>query len=115
MADPLFCYNGAMDKDILNEVIEAEKEIQQCIEQEQERLRAWLDQVKREAAESVAREEKDDQDALGRALEDAKREAEAKAKQIVDDAAAQAARTEQFDDGTLAGIVMKQLPRILLE
>jgi vacuolar-type H+-ATPase subunit H len=104
-----------MDKDILNEVIEAEKEIQQCIEQEQERLRAWLDQVKREAAESVAREEKDDQDALGRALEDAKREAEAKAKQIVDDAAAQAARTEQFDDGTLAGIVMKQLPRILLE
>ena len=104
-----------MDKDILNEVIEAEKDIQQCIEQEQERLRSWLDQVKREAAESVAREEQNDQEALGRALEEAKREAEAEAKRIVDDAAARAARIEQLDDGTLAGIIMKQLPRILLE
>src|SRR5512139_3572780 len=115
MAYPLFCYNGAMDKDILNEVIEAEKEIQHCIEQEQERLRAWLDQVKREAAEGIAREEQVDQEAMGRVLEDVKREAEAKAKRIVDDASARAAGIEQLDDGALAGIVMKQLPRILLE
>lgn len=115
MVYPLFCYNGGMDKDILNEVIEAEKEIQQCIEREQEQLRAWLDQVKREAAESIAREEQNDQDALGRALEDAKREAEAKAKRIMEDAAARAARIERLDDGTLAGIVMKHLPRIIPE
>ena len=43
-----------MDKDILNEVIEAEKDIQQCIKEEQLRLRTWLDQVKKESAETVA-------------------------------------------------------------
>lgn len=104
-----------MDKDILNEVIEAEKEIQHCIEDEQAKLRTWLDQVKREASEAVAREENNDRELLTRALEDAKQSAEAKAKQVVDDAAARSARIEKLDDGTLTGIILKRMPRILLE
>ena len=67
-----------MDKDILNEVIEAEKVIQHCIEGEQAKLRAWLDQVKRESSEAVAREENNDRELLTQALEEAKRGAEAK-------------------------------------
>jgi|OpeIllAssembly_1097287.scaffolds.fasta_scaffold33403_2 vacuolar-type H+-ATPase subunit H len=104
-----------MDKDILNEVIEAEKEIQKCIELEQERLRAWLDQVKTEAAEAVARAERNDGDEQGRAVESARRDAEAKAKQIVADAEERAARFHDLDEAALAAVVKKRLPRILLE
>lgn len=104
-----------MDRDILSEVIEAEKEIQHCIEDEQEKLRTWLDQVKREAAEAVACEENNDRELLKQALEDAKGRAEAKAKQLMDDAAARSLRIEHMDDGTLTGIIIKRMPRILLE
>jgi len=104
-----------MDKDILSEVIEAEKEIQHCIEGEQTKLRAWLDQVKRESSDAIEREEKNDSELLTRALEDAKRSAEAKAKQMVDDAAKRSLRIETLDDGTLTGIILKRMPRLLLE
>jgi vacuolar-type H+-ATPase subunit H len=104
-----------MNKDILNEVIEAEKEIQKCIELEQERLHAWLGQVKTEAAEAVARAERNDGDEQGRAIETARREAEAKAKQIVADAEARAARFQDLDEAALAEVIRKRLPRILLE
>jgi vacuolar-type H+-ATPase subunit H len=104
-----------MDKDILNEVIEAEKEIQHCIEGEQAKLRTWLDQVKREASEVVAHEEQNDHDLLKQALEDAKGRAEAKAKQVVDDAAKRSLRIEKLDDGILTGIILKRMHRILLE
>jgi hypothetical protein len=104
-----------MDKDILNEVIEAEKEIQHCIEGEQAKLRTWLDQVKKESSDAVAHEENNDRELLTRALEDAKRSAEAKAKQVVDDAAMRSSRIEKLDDGILTGIILKRMPRILLE
>ncbi|MEK6742633.1 MAG: hypothetical protein AABZ15_03435 [Nitrospirota bacterium] len=104
-----------MDNDILNEVIEAEKEIQHCIEDEQAKLRVWLDQVKRKASEAVACEENNDRDLLTRALEDAKGRAEEKARLVVDDAAARSLRIEKLDDGTLTGIILKRMPRILLE
>jgi vacuolar-type H+-ATPase subunit H len=104
-----------MDKDILNEVIEAEKEIQHCLEGEQAKLRNWLDQVKRESSEAVAREENNDRELLTRALEDAKKSAEAKAKQVVNDAATRTLRIKELDDGTLTGIILKRIPRILME
>lgn len=104
-----------MDKDILTEVIGAEKNIQHCIEDEQVKLRTWLEQVKREASEAVAREENNDRELLTQALEDAKQSAEAKAKQVVGDAAARVVRIEKLDDAILTGIVLKRMPRILLE
>jgi len=104
-----------MDKDILNEVIAAEKEIQQCIKQEQGRLRAWLDEVKKEAAEAVARAEKNDGESLGRAIEEAKLSAGKQAKQVVESAEARAARFKELDDAVLRAIIMKRLPRILLD
>jgi vacuolar-type H+-ATPase subunit H len=104
-----------MDKDILNEVIEAEKDIQLCIEQEQSRLRAWLDQLKKESAEAVARAERSDGELLGRALDEARRDAEKRAKQAVEAAEARAARLKDLDDAVLKTIIMKRLPRIFLE
>jgi vacuolar-type H+-ATPase subunit H len=104
-----------MDKDILNEVIEAEKEIQQRIEQEQGRLSAWLEQVKKESSEAVALAEKNDGEALGRAIEDAKGNAEKQATLAVASAEARAARFQAVDDAVLTAVIMKRLPRILLE
>jgi len=104
-----------MDKDILNEVIEAEREIQQCIEQEQMRLREWLDQVKKETAEAVARAEKNDGESLVRAIEEAKLTAGKQAKQAIAAAEARAARFKELDDAVLTAIIRKRLTRILLE
>jgi len=104
-----------MDKDILNEVIEAEKDIQQCIEQEQARLRDWLDGVKKDAAEAIARFERNDGAALSQSLEEAKRDAEKRAKQAVESAESRAGRLKDLDDAVLTAVIMKRLPRILLE
>ena len=104
-----------MDKDILNEVIEAEKNIQQCLETEQSRLALWLDQVRRDAEESVLVEERNNSETGVQAFEAAKKEAAARARQVVEEAEQQAKWLERIDDNTLTGIVMKRIPRILME
>ena len=104
-----------MDKDILIEVVEAEKEIQRCIESEQARLQEWLAKVRHEAEESVAREEQTTRASMTSALDAAKSAAEERANRVVSDAAAHAGRIQSLDDGTLTGIILKRLSRILLE
>ncbi len=104
-----------MEKDILNEVIDAEMEIQHCLEAERARLREWIEQVKREAAAAVEQEERNDGDQLAGALEAARREADRQAKGIVAAAARRSERLGHLDDGALSGVIMHQLPRILLE
>lgn len=104
-----------MDKDILNEVIEAEKNIQLCLEAEQARLAAWLEQVRREAGDAVRSEERNNSDAGRASLEAAKKDAELRARQVVEDAERQAQLLQRIDDSTLTGIVMKRIPRILME
>lgn len=115
MGKQAVCYNRTMDKSILNEVIAAEKEVQRCIEQEEERLRAWLEQVKREASEAVEREERNDGSARQEALARARQDAEQRAQDVKDEAAARAAQMDRIDDHLLTGIILKRLPRILLE
>lgn len=109
------CYNRSMDKSILNEVIAAEKEVQQRIEQEQLRLRQWLEQVKAECGEAVRREELNDGTARHEALTAARQDAEKQAQAVRDEAAALAARLEGLDEALLTGIVRKRLPALLLE
>jgi hypothetical protein len=104
-----------MDKGILNEVIAAEKEVQRCIEEEQQRLRTWLEQVKREADAAVSREEQNDGAVREQELAAAKQDAETRARQATEEAAKVARRLERLDDGTLTGIILKRMPGILLE
>lgn len=104
-----------MDKGILNEVIEAEKDIQTCIEAEQVRLREMLEAVRREAEQSVAAAECELSATRERDLETIRQEAEAKARKIVEHASARVERLGRVDDGTLSGIIMKRIPRILME
>ena len=104
-----------MDKDILNEVIEAEKDIQQRLEAEQARIAAWLEQVRLEAEAAVLREERNSGEVNVRTLEAAGKRAAIAAQQVVDEAAREAKRLEGIDGTALAGIVMKRIPRILME
>jgi hypothetical protein len=47
-----------MEKDILSEVIEVEKEIQKCLEVEKAKSHDWLEKVKKESEEELVREER---------------------------------------------------------
>lgn len=114
-AAPRFCYNKAMDKDVLSEVIEAEREIQKCIDAEQSRLRQWLEDVRKEAEAAVAREEERNNASAAQALEDAKKQAEAEAVHIRGQAEAEAAALANIEDRVIAGIVLKHISRILME
>jgi hypothetical protein len=102
-----------MEKDVLGEVIEVEREIQQCILREQQQAGERLDLVKREAEEEIRREEKALRESLERERIGAQREAEQRARQMTQEAAARAARLGELDDATLTGILLKRVPRIL--
>lgn len=102
-----------MEKDILSEVIEVEKEIQQCLEREKAKAREWLDAAKEEAAKELARSEEEINGAFERALADAEQEAVLGAAEIVREAETRAERLRTLDDGTLRDIVKKQIGTIL--
>ncbi len=102
-----------MEKDILSEVIEVEKEIQKCLEAEKVKSRDWLEKVKQESAEELVREEKNIKESLNKSIEVAKKKAELKAVEIVKQTEARAERLTKLNDKTLVGIVEKQIIRIL--
>src|SRR3989304_1654149 len=102
-----------MEKDILSEVIEVEREIQKCLEHEKSRAQEWLDKGKKESAGGFARVEQELAGAFGKVLTDAKHDAAVRAAEIVKDAEAQAARLRALDDGLLTRIAVNHLKRIL--
>lgn len=102
-----------MQKDILSEVIEVEKEIQKCLEVEKEKSRDWLEKVKKESELELAREEKNIQESLNKSIEVVKKEAELKAAEIVKQTEARAERLAKLNDQTLVDIVGEQITRIL--
>ncbi len=102
-----------MEKDILSEVIEVEKEIQKCLEVEKAKSHDWLEKVKKESEEELVREERNIKESLNKSIEMAKKEAELKSAEIVKQTEARAERLAKLNDGTLVGIVGKQIIRIL--
>ncbi len=102
-----------MEKDILSEVIEVEKEIQKCLELERAKAQEWLEKVKKESTDDLARSERGINEAFELAMADAEKTAAAKAAEIVKEAAAQVEQLQALDEGTLADTVAKQMRRIL--
>ncbi len=102
-----------MEKDILSQVIEAEKDIQQCLDREKVKTRAWLEQVKKECEEEYIREEQQIKASLERSMAEAAAEAEARAAGIVSKAAEETERLGRLEAATLSRIVAKQIRRIL--
>ncbi len=108
-----FCYNRYMEKDVLSEVIQVEKEIQKCLEIEKVKVHDWLETAKKEAEKDFVREGEKIQESLEKSLEEAARAAEAKAAGTADRAAAAAERLGQLKTETLSGIVRQKIGRIL--
>ena len=108
-----FWYNRIMERDILSQVIEAEKEIQQCLDLEKIKAREWLERVKKECEEEFIREEKNIKESLEKSTAEAAREAGAKTAGTVNQATAAAERLGRVQTETLSKIVAKQIAGIL--
>ncbi len=102
-----------MEKDILSEVIEVEKDIQKSLDDEKVKARTWLEQVKKDSAQELAREEINITASLNEAIEVARKNAELKAAEIVRQAQVKAERFGTLTNDVLKQIIVKQLNRIL--
>ena len=102
-----------MERDLLDKVLEAEREIQAKIESEKKRLQERLEKARKVANERVAQEET----TLRRQLENSVREAEEiaakKAGDILEAAARRAESLRGLPDEALQRIVMKYIDSIL--
>ncbi len=102
-----------MEKDVLSQVIEAEKEIQKCIENEKLKAREWVDGVTKECDESFLREEKKIREYLQKELDHAAGQAEAEAAGIVSQAEGAAQRLKTVKKEILSAIIQRHIARIL--
>lgn len=102
-----------MEKDILSQVIEVEKEIQKCLESEKVKIREWLEGVKKESEEEFFREELEIKQSLDQSLREATKQSETAAAQILSEAADAAERLRRLKAETLTGIIERQIARIL--
>jgi len=102
-----------MDDDILSQVVEVEKEVQQRIEIEKKMSQEWLKNVKKEAEEKVLIEEKELKKNVTDSISIARLNAGKKAEAIISDANVEAERIEKLDDDILKNIIIKHIIRIL--
>jgi len=102
-----------MEKDVLSQVIEAEKEIQKCLEAEKAKVRDWIETVKKESEGAFFAEERKIKESFDQSLAEAVKQAEAKAGEIVDAAGKSAGRLAQLPPETLQRIVAERITKIL--
>ncbi len=102
-----------MEKDILRQVIEVEKEIQKCLESEKVKIREWLEGVKKESDEEFLREELEIKQSLDQSLREATRQSETAAAEILSEAADAAERLKRLKAETLTGIIGRRIAGIL--
>lgn len=102
-----------MEKDILADVIETEREIQKCLELEAQKAGEWLEQVRRKTALEHERAEREYRAACERTREDAEREAVARATIARKESEREADRLRRLDDRFLKDVVEKRIRRIL--
>ncbi len=103
-----------MDKDLLESVIEAEKEIQACIELERNKATEWLAEQKKSAGAEAADARREMQERFTAAMERAAEEAEHRAGEIVREAAASARALDSIEEERLCGVIRGHLHRILM-
>jgi len=109
----LFCYNLRMEKDLLSEVIEVEKEIQKCLELEKVASREWLEQTKKEFEDEFAGNAKTVEGSLQQVIDDAQKAAEVNASAIVAQATRRAGLVQALNTETLSKIVQKHISALL--
>ncbi len=102
-----------MENDILREIIDVEKEIQQSVDRTRMTMREWLNTQKKEIEDELARSEGDIQAAFQRSRETAIDDARKKAANIIADAEQQAVQIGQIKNDVLKSMVSSHLHKIL--
>ena len=102
-----------MDNNILSEVIDVEREIQKCLDREQEKARDWLEKVKQECVDKLLREEALIRNSLAAAEDQARKEAEESTASSVSAAAALVEQRDHLDQSLLQAVVDKHIRTIL--
>jgi hypothetical protein len=102
-----------MEKDVLGQVIEVEKEIQKRVEAEELKVREWIESVKKECREKIFIEEEKINRSMEQSLAEAAKEAGKKAEEIVNQAAAAAELLGQLKAESLIDLTEIQIAKIL--
>ncbi len=102
-----------MEKDILSRVIEVEKEIQDRLRVEKDRSLEFLEAVKREVEDRLAREEEILEENHAAAMEKAKTAARERANETLQKAEQRVEKYRQIEDSDLKNILMRRLSAIL--
>lgn len=102
-----------MENDILSKVIEVEKSIQERLNEEKEKSLEWIEAVRQEAREEIAREEKKVKESCAVDAEKSYADAEKKAAEIIEEALRNAGKLEALPDDILTEIVRRHMVTIL--
>lgn len=105
----------SMEKDLLIEVIQAEKDIQKQLALEEIRAKEWLERSRKECEAEFERERGAIEESARRSLEQAEQEADIKASDIVLQASRTAGRLAALSTEDLSRIVEKHIRAILPE
>lgn len=104
-----------MEKDLLQSVVEVEKEIKESIESEKIKADEWLESVRISCSREIDDTRKNLQDNYNHSLERACSEAEQKAAKIIADANRFAEYLKSFPEDHISRIILKHIPAILPE
>ena len=102
-----------MDNNILREIIDVEKEIQQSLDQARETARDWLEVRKKEMLEDLEKEEQNIAGMFRQSREKLAQEAENKAQDFIKHAERQVENIQRLDEGTLNKIVSNHIEKVL--
>ncbi len=102
-----------MDNNILREIIDVEKEIQQTLDQAKLKKCEWLDARKKEIESDSAMQEQNIIQSYEHALENAVQDAAKNASELFEQSKRQADRLVHLENGILAKIVANHIGKIL--
>lgn len=102
-----------MDKHILSDVIEVEKEIQKKLETEKRKASEWLEKVKDEAEKDFQKKRLKIEEELNDALKEIRLQAEKKSLDILEKTDALIKGLEGLDEELLKKIILGYIIRIL--
>ena len=102
-----------MDKDIINDIIKVEKEIEDKIENEKRNVEKWLNEIRLKAEEDILSEEQKNMQLLEQRVEAAKKEAKDRASLLINKAIIYTKNLDSVDDRVLKEMLVKHISKIL--
>lgn len=102
-----------MEKNILRDIIDVEKEIQQSLDQEKLKTREWLDARKKEIESDFAMQEQNILQSYQHAQEKAEQEAAKTASELFERSKQQTDRLAQLENDILVKIITNHMSKIL--